>query len=257
MKWFNIGVVAMALGAFVPTLGACSSGDQSEQNTLGTVRLNLTGTGNGGTLYRLRNANFVVTGPVQLTLSSETDVNALSIKQELPAGNYVINLNANWSLEKLVNGTFVPVKAVLASANPLAFQITDQGVTGVAFQFNAGDDVVALGDGTLDLTIDVNDGAGGSGQGGSGQGGSGQGGSGGLGQDGTACIPSSQCLSGLCHKGLCTPVNPGTCVTFCSTNCSATVMSSCSFNHVPVASCQPDAKSMCSASGASCTCALN
>jgi len=32
--------------------------------------------------------------------------------------------------------------------------------TGVVFQFNAGDDVVQLGDGTLDVSIAVNDGAG-------------------------------------------------------------------------------------------------
>ena len=253
MKWFNIGVVAMAFGALVPALDACSSGDQTDQYALGTVRLNLTGSSNTGTTYRLRNATFVVTGPVQVTLSSETDVNAPSIKAELPAGSYVINLNANWSLEKSVNGTFVPVKAALASANPIGFQITDQGVTGVAFQFNAGDDVVALGDGTLDLTIDINDGAGGSGQGGSGQGGSA-----GSGQVGTPCAQNAQCMSGLCHHNLCTPLDPGACLGSCSTNCFATVaINSCSFNHVPAPLCQPDSKSLCTAAGASCACVLN
>jgi hypothetical protein len=107
----------------------------------------------------LTGATFTVSGPKNVTLLSDTAPDAASIRQELPAGNYLIKLKTpGWTLQQSTGMGFVPINAVLTSANPAGFTITDQGVTTVPFTFNAGPDVVQLGDGTLNVVIGVNDG---------------------------------------------------------------------------------------------------
>ena len=70
----------------------------------------------------------------------------------------MIKLKNGWSLEKEIDGVFTPVRAVLFSSNPAGFQIFNQGTTSVVFQFRAGDDVIELGNGRLDVSITVDDG---------------------------------------------------------------------------------------------------
>ncbi len=161
MRSFKIGTLVVALmAAAAPALIACSVEHGDAREAAGSLNLNLSGTGSSGSKYRLRNATFTVAGPKAATLSSETNVDSPVIKQELPAGNFLITLKTGWTLEKSTDGgmTFANVKAVLTSANPAGFTIFDQGQTTVAFSFNAGDDVVQLGDGTLNVVINVNDG---------------------------------------------------------------------------------------------------
>jgi hypothetical protein len=162
MRLLKIGMLVAVLGACaVPALSGCSSGDSKGDQTsnIGKISLNLAGTANSGARYRLRNATFTVTGPKAASLSSETNVDASAITQELPAGNYLITLKTGWTLEKQnPDMTFTNAKAVLTSANPEGFTIVDQGTTPVIYQFKAGDDVVQLGDGTLSVQISVNDG---------------------------------------------------------------------------------------------------
>jgi hypothetical protein len=163
MRVFKIGLV-LALGVVgMPLLAACSSDASkqgSEQANVGSLSLKLTGVSTSGARYRLHNGSFTVSGPKAETLSTETDPESTSIRSELPAGNYLIKLKAGWTLDKEVMGTFTTVKSVLVSDNPAGFRIFDQGVTSVVFQFRAGDDVVQLGDGTLDVSIGVDDGPG-------------------------------------------------------------------------------------------------
>jgi hypothetical protein len=163
MRVFKISLLTMALGVLaVPMISACSSdankgGEAREE--VGSLDLDLVGVSTMGATYRLHNGSFSVTGPKAVTLSTETDPDASSIRQELPAGNYLIKLKAGYTLEKEVMGTFTTVKSVLVSDNPAGFQIFDQGVTGVVFRFKAGDDVVQLGNGRLDVSIAIDDGS--------------------------------------------------------------------------------------------------
>jgi hypothetical protein len=75
----------------------------------------------------------------------------------------------------------VPVDAVLISQNPMAAAVTDQGTTDVVFRFQAGDDVVELGNGELVIRIEVDDGTGGTDE----------------------CTTGSECPSGVCTGGVC------------------------------------------------------
>jgi hypothetical protein len=149
-------VVLASLGA--PAFMGCSSkDDRTEVESVGTLNLNLTGTSSSGNHYRLRNAFFQVNGPDDVVLFSENDVNAASIRQLLAVGSYIVELVDGWSLERRHAGRFEPVSAALTSVNPAGFAIQEQGVTGVVFQFKAGDDVIELGHGVLELSIDVED----------------------------------------------------------------------------------------------------
>jgi hypothetical protein len=110
-----------------------------------------------GVSYRLRFGDFTIEGPSNTTVSTETDPDASSILVDLAAGQYTLTLLDGWVLERDVDGVWEPVEAVLTSPNPTNFEITDQGVTGVLVEFNAAGDPVVLGEGTLDLSIAVDD----------------------------------------------------------------------------------------------------
>jgi len=139
----------------------CSSGDHRSRveapAEAGTLRLSLTGVSNSGVKYRLRSGTFVVSGPQEVQLSTTDDDDEVSLRAELPAGQYTVELLNGWFLERERDGAFVPVEAALVSHNPFGFTISDQSVTGVVFRFRAGDDVVEVGDGTLDVSIAVDD----------------------------------------------------------------------------------------------------
>lgn len=156
----------MRASLWVPLLGlcvlavapACGSGDdraKAETAAAGTLSVNLTGVSNSGVTYRLRSGFFVVSGPDNVELSTDDDPDASSLRVELAAGPYVIQLAEGWSLERDAGGMFVPVEATLLSSNPFAFTIRAQGVTGVVFRFRAGPDIVDVGTGTLDVSIAV------------------------------------------------------------------------------------------------------
>jgi hypothetical protein len=156
----NLGVILALLGmAGVPALSACGSDARESTERSGTLTMNLIGTGGSGVRYRLRTADFVVNGPQNVNFSSEADPNAASIRRELRAGDYIIRLKNGWALERETGGVFAPVDAILLSPNPVGFTIHDQAVTPVVFRFRAGDDVIDLGNGVLDVSIDVEDGA--------------------------------------------------------------------------------------------------
>ena len=143
-------VVLASLGT--PAFTGCSSNDDhASRASVGTLTLNLTGTSSTGNHYRLRNAVFRVNGPEDVVLFSENDVNASTIRQTLAVGNYIVELGEGWSLERKHVGRFEAVNAAVTSANPAGFAIAEQGVTGVVFQFKAGDDVIELGHGVLEL----------------------------------------------------------------------------------------------------------
>jgi hypothetical protein len=147
-------VLTSAAGAFS---AGCSGADSGSESQSGVLSMPLVVTASSGSVFRLRDADFAIAGAQTATGSSETDPNATELTFELKQGGYTIKLKSGWHMEKEVNGVFEPVKAVLTSSNPIAFTITDQGTTSVAFQFNAGEDVVAIGNGSLVVSIGVHD----------------------------------------------------------------------------------------------------
>jgi Putative metal-binding motif len=148
-------LVCTTIPAFVT---GCGDAAAEREANVGSVSVALTGVGQTGVLYRLRNGVFKITGTSSATASTEDDVSAANIVLELKAGGYLAALAKGWTLEQTQgDGTFKTVKAVLVSTNPAPFQVFDQQTTSVIFQFNAGDDVVQLGNGRAAIGIAVND----------------------------------------------------------------------------------------------------
>jgi len=149
----------MLLAAALPLVSlqtSCGQTSPQEISDAGTLQLRLTGQSEAGHTYRLRDAELEITGPTNVTLHSEDDPDAESLRHDLQVGAYEILLEDGWFLERQhEDGTFVPVEAVLMSANPAPFEIVAQEMTSVTLRFQAGDEIVDLGDGTLEVSIVV------------------------------------------------------------------------------------------------------
>lgn len=158
MRKIHLGVVACILTVqSALTLSACGVDSQEQSESIGTVKLNLTGVGTSGTVYRLRNGVFTVAGPTSTQFSTEEDPDAESVVLDLQAGDYSILLEPGWVLEEQTPEGFVPVEAALASENPYPFAVASETNTGIVFAFEAGDDTVELGEGTAEVSIVVDD----------------------------------------------------------------------------------------------------
>ncbi len=149
-------VMLAAIGA-VGAIGCEAATDPAESSAHGKVRLALSAQSPSGVSYRLTTASFAVTGPQAATLSTDADPNATVLSADLDVGSYSIELAPGWVLERVSNEGAVAVQATLVSQNPVGFEIHSQERTGVVFQFSVADEVVELGDGTLDVTIGVDD----------------------------------------------------------------------------------------------------
>lgn len=146
--WQGIGFVCSGLW-----LTGC--GTSHPERAQGEVRLSLTGNSESHR-YRLRDADFAISGPVELLLSSESDPNADELSADLPVGDYEVALQDGWFLEREIDAGFETVMAELISDNPVAFDIVDDEKTFVSFRFRAGE-VVNLGEGRLGIGIEIED----------------------------------------------------------------------------------------------------
>lgn len=164
-------MVRQLLGVALLTLvvGACSSapidsGDEQTSNVdasaSGTVSIPLT-TAVGDTAYRLNLATFTITGPA---LAGKPRVvkppaDEAVHPEVLPIGAYSIQLEKGWVLEKRgpEAKTFTAVSAQLVTPNPLAFEVTGKTNADAFFGFVTTNGDVALGNGTVDIRIGVQD----------------------------------------------------------------------------------------------------
>jgi hypothetical protein len=153
----SVLVVTLAAIGSVGAIGCEAATDPAQSSAPGRVRLALSAQSPSGVSYRLTSASFAVTGPQTATLSTDADPNATVLSTELDAGSYSIELAPGWVLERVTNEGAVAVAATLVSPNPVDFEIHALERTGVAFQFSVAGEVVELGDGTLDVTIGVDD----------------------------------------------------------------------------------------------------
>lgn len=140
---------------------ACSV-DSTQNESVGQVKMNLTGTSIEGNIYRLRAATFSISGPTAVVLDTETDPDLTVLSADLPVGDYTSTLTGPWYLERADGmGAFTPVAATLISENPLPFAILPSTATDVVYQFATDGTVVTIGDGSVNISIDVIEQAGG------------------------------------------------------------------------------------------------
>ena len=156
MTKHRIGIALMlgAIALATVSTGCGSSGDGKTEAQAGTLKMSLVSEANGVT-YRLRNAVFVVNGPQPAVLSSEDDPNAATISAELESGDYSIDLQDGWSLERLDGTSFVQVDATLISPDPTTFHVSANAPTSVTYQFSTNGVIVSVGQGTLNVGISV------------------------------------------------------------------------------------------------------
>ena len=144
------------LSAFVvAAMNASSCALPAELHEPGEVRLPLRTT-TGATTYELRDASFAITGPIDVTLSSEDAPEALLLEQTLPAGDYLVALQPDWRLFDVSGDSPVELSAALVSENPIPFSIQPQTVTQVRYQFEIDDAAGDPGSGALEIAMAVN-----------------------------------------------------------------------------------------------------
>jgi hypothetical protein len=151
----GLGTSAAVAGcALEPGSGTDEVSSTDGTSNTGTVRLDLQGQAQNGTLYRLRLATFTISSTPPITLSSDgANATATTISQALPAGSYLVTLQNGWVLDKVVGATATPVQATLTSAQSQMFGIQPGASTSVTYQFQTNGVTVTTG--TLNIGIGV------------------------------------------------------------------------------------------------------
>ncbi len=122
---------------------------------MGTVQLSLTGLGSSGVEYRLRHATFDISGASEVSFSSEDYLTTPTVQLGLRTGAYAIELARGWVLERTTAAGIQAVESTLVSSNPVAFNIENRKTSAVSFRFQTADGVVNVGQGTLEVSIEV------------------------------------------------------------------------------------------------------
>jgi hypothetical protein len=147
-------LTALALLALTTALAACTLNVAPDPES-GTLALALRKTTTSGDAFRLVGASLHITGgatDLTVTPSEDDDV----YRSDLPAGEYHLQLNDGWHLERLRDGQWNQVISTLQSDNPQTFTITPSTVTTLALRFAVADDpAVELAPGSLAVQLDV------------------------------------------------------------------------------------------------------
>jgi hypothetical protein len=142
----------IATAILCAALAACSV-----ETDTGSVQVALTGTAPSGALYRLRQAELIVTGGgTTRTFSSETDPDLPSISVPLPPGPYSLGMPTGWFLQRRRgDGAWQRVDATLLTPNPQTFAISEDATTQVTLRFLAEAEEVPLHHGRLDVEVGI------------------------------------------------------------------------------------------------------
>ncbi|WP_437739810.1 hypothetical protein WME73_29830 [Sorangium sp. So ce302] len=151
----NVGFAAMFLAA-APLLPACAVGPDGteEAESTGRASIALVAQTNGH-VYRLSNAIFRIEGPIVTYLGTSDDPGETVLSAALPTGDYASTLEQGWVLQRDDGGTFVPVQATLLTPPTVSFAIYDGAVTPLVYQFQTDGTIITIGDGQLDISIEV------------------------------------------------------------------------------------------------------
>jgi hypothetical protein len=155
-RWFHFGL-ALALSATTASIGCKDQPLSESEQQAGTLSLPLVTS--SGAMYRLTDATFVIksqAGTPVATLDSESDPDAQALTTALGQGHYNVRLQDGWVLNEVqADGTEAPVRAALISTNPQSFQITTGLDTDLSFSFTTDVGTVTIGEGTLNIGVDV------------------------------------------------------------------------------------------------------
>jgi hypothetical protein len=140
------------------SIAALTSGCAGTADT-GDVTLALTGQSPSGNVYRLRDAQIALAGAdTTIAFSTEDDPDRTALTARVAAGPYALGLETGWRLERVaVDGSATDVEALLLSPNPQSLEVVTDGTTFASLRFRAGAEDVAMGDGDVVVTIDVDD----------------------------------------------------------------------------------------------------
>ena len=109
----------------------------------------------GDVVYELTNANFQIQGTTELVLSTEGNDRGSTLEQVLPVGDYSVELLPEWTLVASDDSEPRAVEATLTSPNPIELTIAAGETSYVAYRFEITTGEVTLGEGTLELGIEV------------------------------------------------------------------------------------------------------
>lgn len=147
MMKFGAGLLALLMMACGVESGT-SKLETGSSGEKGTVRLPLVAPAPDGGIYRVVGATFHITGSETVSVS---DTSADTVEATLLAGEYTVELEGDWHLER-DDAPGVTVPAQLLSPNPLPFSVTKGATTQVRFQFKT------PGDGSAEVGIQVDSG---------------------------------------------------------------------------------------------------
>ena len=154
--WKLVG--ALLWTGLLATSAGCGA-EQTDPLELGQMKMPLSAISSKGAQYRLVGRFRIGSeGAGNSTYQSEDFDGAIVL--DLDPALYTVELLANYTLEKMVEGTYyeVPDKVVLGSSNPVYMSIVAGEVTPVVFRFGVGDDAIAFGQGLAQISIQVDDG---------------------------------------------------------------------------------------------------
>lgn len=160
----------------VAGLSGCSSeGSGGQEREMGTLALPLSTQGPSGTTYRLRDAVFEISSDgwyyaggeggassQSITVSSEDDPNAESIRVDLERGYRFVQLQPGWRLEKVEDGTATDVEATLLSESGQWVYVRERSTSFVEFNFGLGNRQIWF-NGRLNIGVNVYESPGGAG----------------------------------------------------------------------------------------------
>lgn len=149
----------------------------SEKEASGTLQFALTGTASNGSEYRLRNAEFSVSGYpdycdsssasggegggyngyYEVVVSSETDLTSPVITQRVLPGYYYVHFSSsNWYLEELTEaGPERVEQAVLISPRVRYVNVWDGSSTTVSYRFGVDGEVIDFRSGDINIAIEI------------------------------------------------------------------------------------------------------
>jgi hypothetical protein len=131
--------VTALVGALLAVASSCGGGGGADGASLSLGIF----TEVAGTSYRLSSSSFEVTGgeftaAAPLVLDTGAVPAAQSLQQSLEPGQYSIELQPNWVLERETAAAFEAVAgATLTSTNPLTVSVVQGQIARVGFAFNA------------------------------------------------------------------------------------------------------------------------
>jgi hypothetical protein len=148
---------------FKPLLAAallffgCSAPDPIDQpSRVGALSLALQSS-EGERSHELRSATFEISGASSVSLQTNPENEATTLDQELPVGDYTVELAAGWALFELGDADTddVELDAVLLSDNPTPFTIDAAQTTRISYRFEVAGRPVELATGSLEVSLDV------------------------------------------------------------------------------------------------------